>query len=63
MSNPTVQLFPYLFEPHSGSLIAAEWGQPTVPENRLATDSRFLSIPFVRFRCTADSPGSPIIFL
>ncbi|MCP4540391.1 MAG: alpha/beta hydrolase [Chloroflexi bacterium] len=63
MPQVQVQLFPYLFQPNSGPPIAAEWGQLFVPENRQEDNSRLITIPFVRFRCTSKDPGTPIVFL
>ncbi len=63
MANPTVQLFPYLFQPSSGRPIAAEWGQLYVPENRQDNESRLIAIPFVRFRCLEKNPGTPVVYL
>ena len=63
MPDPSIQLYPYLFQPSSSPPIAAEWGQLTVPENRQAEDSRFINIPFVRFPCNSKKPSTPIVFL
>ena len=49
MPNPSVQLYPYLFQPSSCPPIAAEWGQQTVPEIRLVRESLSIAILFVRF--------------
>lgn len=63
MSNFSIQLFPYLFQPKTGSPIVAERGHLVVPENRQKENSRLITIPFVRFHCNSDNPGTPIIFL
>ena len=63
MSNSRIQCYPYVFQPHSGTPIAAEWGHLSVPENRQRRESRLITIPFVRFRSTANRPGSPVVFL
>lgn len=63
MSNVSIQRFPYLFQPLSGSPIAAEWGYLYVPENRQKKESRLISIPFVRFRSAAKHPEPPVVFL
>ena len=63
MAPSSVQLSPHLFQAQTGPPIAAEWGQLTVPENRKAPGSRLITIPFIRFRSSADNPGPPVIFL
>ncbi|MDX1436279.1 MAG: alpha/beta fold hydrolase, partial [Anaerolineales bacterium] len=54
---------PYYFQPPGRNPIEAEWGALFVPENRRSSQSRLISIPFVRFICTADRPGPPIFHL
>jgi pimeloyl-ACP methyl ester carboxylesterase len=63
MSDASVLIQPYLFQPESGPALAAEWGHLNVPENRSHDSGRRVTIPFVRFRSTSKDPGPPIVFL
>lgn len=51
------------FEARSGATAEAFDGQFTVPENRANPDSRTLTLKYVRFQSTSDTPGAPIIYL
>ncbi|WOI54454.1 alpha/beta hydrolase [Parvularcula sp. LCG005] len=51
------------FEAQSGETVAAFAGSFTVPENRLAADSRELTLSYIRFPATGDTSGPPIIYL
>jgi len=51
------------FEARSGATAEAYEGQFTVPENRANPDSRTLTLKYVRFPSTSDTPGAPIIYL
>jgi pimeloyl-ACP methyl ester carboxylesterase len=52
-----------MFEARSGATAEAFEGQFTVPENRANPDSRMLTLKYVRFPSTSDTPGAPIIYL
>lgn len=54
---------PYLLKSTKGVEVQAELGKMLVLENRTSPDSRKIEISFVRFKSTAASPGSPIIYL
>lgn len=58
-----LRLEPYEFETNDGQTVEAEMGYLTVPENRLAKDSRNIELAFVRFASTSKTPGAPIIYL
>lgn len=42
--------------------VGAEHGTITVPENRSNPRSRRIKLTFVRFKSTAENPGSPIVY-
>jgi len=52
-----------IFEATSGETVSAFAGRFTVPENRNATDSRSLTLKYVRFPATGEKPGTPTIYL
>jgi pimeloyl-ACP methyl ester carboxylesterase len=52
-----------VFESAGGQKIDAEFGELTVPENRLKADSRLIQLAFVRFKSTSKNPGPPIVYL
>lgn len=54
---------PYEFEAASGEKVAAELGRFKVPENRTRPESRRLELAFVRFPCTSEECGPPIVYL
>jgi pimeloyl-ACP methyl ester carboxylesterase len=59
---------PAKFSPHEyvaadGTKIAAELGEFHVPENRTKSDSKTITLRFVRFKSTAAKPGFPIVYL
>jgi pimeloyl-ACP methyl ester carboxylesterase len=54
---------PYEFRAMDGSVVAAELGEVTVPENRNKPNSRRLKLRYVHFASTSKTPGSPIIYL
>jgi len=54
---------PYAFHTESGRTLDAELGRFTVPQNRSNPDSPVVTIAFVRFRSTSDTPGPPIFYL
>lgn len=60
---PELRLEPYSFEARSGEVVDAELGSFEVPENRADPDSRTLTLKFVRFTSTAETPGPPIVYL
>ena len=60
---PTLTVEPYEFRLRDGSMLAAERGRFTVPEDRSDPDARRIEIGFVRFRSTSASPGAPIVYL
>jgi pimeloyl-ACP methyl ester carboxylesterase len=52
-----------IFEAESGATAEAFEGQFIVPENRANPNSRMLTVKYVRFPSTSDTPGAPIIYL
>lgn len=60
---PSVEIAPFSFDLADGSLVEAEWGVLTVPENRARPDSNLIDIPFVRFPTAAPNPGVPVVVL
>lgn len=54
---------PITFVSAGGDSVEAERGEIWVPENREDPDSRSISLAYFRFPSTADSPGSPIVYL
>jgi len=62
---PAVTLYvaPHLFEADDGRTVSAEWGHLLVPENRMKSDSRFIEIPFIRFRAVTSNPATPTFYL
>lgn len=54
---------PIQFETDDGETVEAFEGTFTVPENRANPDSRILTLHYVRFPATTDTPGAPIIYL
>lgn len=57
------KLEPYQFKLADGSLLAAERGTFSVPEDRADPRSRRIEIGFVRFKSTNPKPGNPIVYL
>lgn len=51
------------FTAANGETTDAFEGNFTVPENRANPDSRALTIHYVRFPATTDTPGAPIVYL
>ena len=51
------------FEARSGATAEAFAGAFNVPENRANPNSRTLTLKYVRFPSTSDTPGAPIIYL
>jgi pimeloyl-ACP methyl ester carboxylesterase len=58
-----VRIEAYTFENARKEKIEAERGVLYVQENRSNPKSRLLELPFVRFRSTSATPGSPIVYL
>ena len=56
-------LEPYDFAPLDGDTVSAELGHITVPENRAKPDGKKLQLAFVRFPCTSETCGSPLVYL
>lgn len=54
---------PFSFEPRTGGPVSAFKGTFEVPENRAEPGSRKLTLHYVRFPATGDSPGAPIVYL
>jgi pimeloyl-ACP methyl ester carboxylesterase len=54
---------PYVFENEKGEKVDAELGVLFVPENRRDPQSNLIELAFVRFKSTAKTPGSPIVYL
>ncbi len=52
-----------VFEANSGETVDAFEGQFTVPENRHVSDSRSLTLKYVRFPATGKTKGTPTIYL
>lgn len=52
-----------IFKAQSGETTAAFEGSLDVPENRQNTDSRTITLKYVRFPATGKTPGNPIIYL
>lgn len=52
-----------VFESEAGETVDAFEGFLSVPENRNASDSREITLKYVRFPTTGDAPGAPIIYL
>jgi len=53
----------YEFESVSGDKVVAELGHFTFPENRAKPDGKQLELAFVRFLCTSETCGAPIVYL
>jgi pimeloyl-ACP methyl ester carboxylesterase len=60
---PMLRVEPYEFRLADGTMLAAERGTFTVPEDRNDPNSRRIEIGFVRFRSTNVRPGAPIVYL
>lgn len=60
-ANLTIE--PHLFEAANGEKIQAESGRLRVPERHGNPRGRLIEIAFIRFKSTANNPGSPIIYL
>lgn len=52
-----------VFVSKSGETVAAFEGSLIVPENRATSDSRSLTLKYVRFPSTGDRSGAPIVYL
>jgi pimeloyl-ACP methyl ester carboxylesterase len=62
--NPfNLRIEPYEFTPVSGEKVDAELGRFTVLENRSKPDGKKLELAFVRFPCTSEECGPPIVYL
>jgi pimeloyl-ACP methyl ester carboxylesterase len=62
--NPfSLRVEPYQFESISGDKVEAEFGHFTVLENRSKPAGETLELAFLRFPCTSESCGSPIVYL
>ncbi len=53
----------FQFEPRAGDPVEAYRGTVQVPENRNDPDSRMLTLHYVRFSATGETPGAPIVYL
>jgi len=60
---PQLRLEPHALRLADGSVLAAERGRFTVPEDRRDPRSRRIEIGFVRLRSTSPNPGAPIVYL
>jgi pimeloyl-ACP methyl ester carboxylesterase len=58
-----LNLKPYVFENEKGEKVDAELGVLLVPENRRNPQSNLIELAFVRFKSTAQNPGTPIVYL
>lgn len=54
---------PLTFTADNGESVEAFQGHFEVPENRANPDSRTLTLTYVRFPATTDTPGAPIVYL
>ena len=55
---------PYEFKARSGAAVEAELGMFRVPENRSqATPGKAITLRYIRFPATTESPGPPIVYL
>ena len=54
---------PFQFKAQNGTVVDAEAGEFRVPQNRGKSDSRMLTLRFVRFKSTSPNPGPPIVYL
>ncbi len=54
---------PIRFEPMAGEAVDAFAGSISVPENWNVEGSRKISVHYVRFKATTNTPGSPIVYL
>jgi pimeloyl-ACP methyl ester carboxylesterase len=60
---PSLRIEPYAFKLRDGSILAAERGTFSVPEDRSDPKSRRIDIGFIRFKSTNPNPGAPIVYL
>ena len=60
---PAITWEPYAFKAADGTVVEAQLGRITVPENRANPASRQIDIRFVRFPATTRTPGPPVIYL
>ena len=51
------------FTADDGTKVDAELGELAVPENRASAASKTITLRFVRFRSTSQTPGAPIVYL
>jgi len=54
---------PIVFEPNAGDRVNAFSGSIQVHENHADPNSRVLTLRYVRFPATGETPGSPIVYL
>lgn len=54
---------PHVFEAGDGQKVEAEFGRLVVPENRRRPHGSRIELAFVRFKSTAPTPGSPVVYL
>ncbi|HEX8173074.1 MAG TPA: alpha/beta hydrolase [Thermoanaerobaculia bacterium] len=59
----TIKTEPFAFKAEDGTVVQIERGELRVPENRAKSDSRTITLRFVRFPSTAKTPGAPIVYL
>ena len=52
-----------VFESDAGDIVDAYEGSLSVPENRNVANSRQITLKYVRFPSTGDTPGTPIVYL
>jgi pimeloyl-ACP methyl ester carboxylesterase len=62
-ANPEARFESHQFTAAGGETVQAEIGEIDVPENRQSEDSRMITLRFVRFKSTSETPGSPIVYL
>lgn len=60
---PALRIQSYAFKLRNGTILPAERGTFSVPEDRRNPKSRKIEIGFVRFKSTNPHPGAPIIYL
>ena len=62
-TTPNATADTFVFKSADGQTTDAINGSLQVPENRSDPDSRMLTLRYVRFPATTDTPGAPIIYL
>jgi pimeloyl-ACP methyl ester carboxylesterase len=58
-----IKIEPYTFVTNKGQKVEAELGRIYVPERRATPIGKLIELAFVRFKSTAHTPSSPIVYL